>query len=123
MPELPEVETIRRGLAPLVEGRAIARLVVHDARWCAPLSVDEVADAVRGRRVEALRRRGKYLIWDLEDDVRLVTHLRMTGNYLYDAPADQPYRRVTVALSDGHEVGFFDPRRFGTGVVTFGDDG
>jgi len=123
MPELPEVETIRRGLAPLVEGRTIARLEIHDPRWCEPLSASEVEDVVAGRRVEALRRRGKYLIFGLEDDVNLVTHLRMTGNYLYDAPADQPYRRVTFVLSDGHEVGFFDPRRFGTGALAFGDDG
>jgi formamidopyrimidine-DNA glycosylase len=123
LPELPEVETIRRGLAPLVEGRVISRLEIHDPRWCEPLTAREVSDVVAGRRVEALRRRGKYLIFGLEDDVNLVTHLRMTGNYLYDAPADQPYRRVTFALSDGHEVGFFDPRRFGTGALAFGDDG
>jgi formamidopyrimidine-DNA glycosylase len=123
LPELPEVETIRRGLAPLVEGRVISKLEIHDPRWCEPLIVTEVADAVEGRRVRALRRRGKYLTFELEEDVLLVTHLRMTGNYLYDAPADQPYRRVTFTLSDGHEVGFFDPRRFGTGALAFGDDG
>jgi len=123
MPELPEVETIRRGLAPLVEGRVIERLDILDPRWCEPLQADEVRDAVAGRRVEALRRRGKYLIFALEDEVFLVTHLRMTGNFLYDAPADQPYRRVTFAFGDGHELAFCDARRFGTGELAFGEEG
>jgi formamidopyrimidine-DNA glycosylase len=121
MPELPEVETIRRGLAPLVEGRVIERLAILDPRWCEPLSAAEVSDAVGGRRVAALRRRGKYLIFALEDEVFLVVHLRMTGNLLYDTAADQPYRRVTFALSDGHELAFCDVRRFGTGELVFGE--
>ena len=80
MPELPEVETIRRHLAPHVEGRVLRALEVLDARWCRPLAGAEVAAAVEGRRVEALARRGKYLIWELEDDVHLMLHLRMTGH-------------------------------------------
>jgi formamidopyrimidine-DNA glycosylase len=121
MPELPEVETIRRGLAPLVEGRVIERLEILDARWCDPRSPDDVADVVQGRRVEALRRRGKYLVFALEEEVFLVVHLRMTGNLLYDTAADQPYRRVTFALSDGHELAFCDARRFGTGELLLGE--
>src|SRR4051794_41533248 len=61
MPELPEVETIRRALAPRVEGRRIARLRIHDARWCQPVAPEEVVAAVEGRRIEALRRRGEEL--------------------------------------------------------------
>ena len=61
MPELPEVETIRRHLAPHVEGRVLRELEVLDPRWCGPLAGEEVAAAVEGRRVEALARRGKYL--------------------------------------------------------------
>ena len=72
MPELPEVETIRRQLAPAVEGRVLEELEVLDARWCEPAAPAEVADAVRGRRVERLSRRGKYLVWELEDEVHLV---------------------------------------------------
>jgi formamidopyrimidine-DNA glycosylase len=121
MPELPEVETIRRGVAPLVEGRVIERLEILDARWCDPRSPDDVADVVQGRRVEALRRRGKYLVFALEEEVFLVVHLRMTGNLLYDTAADQPYRRVTFALSVGHELAFCDARRFGTGELLLGE--
>jgi formamidopyrimidine-DNA glycosylase len=120
MPELPEVETIRRGLAPLVEGRTVASLAVHDARWTLPLDPGAVEDAVSGRRVEALRRRGKYLDLALEDDVHLLMHLRMTGTLLYDADPQQPYRRVTFAFDDGHELAFCDPRRFGTGELILG---
>jgi formamidopyrimidine-DNA glycosylase len=120
VPELPEVETIRRSLAPLVEGRRITALTVCDPRWCAPLAPEELADAVVGRTVEALSRRGKWLVYELEGEVFLITHLRMTGAFLYDADADAPYERVRIALADGHELRFCDPRRFGTGELTFG---
>jgi formamidopyrimidine-DNA glycosylase len=65
MPELPEVETIRRRLAPHVEGRTLSALEVLDARWCRPLAPAELAAAVAGRVVERLGRRGKYLVWQL----------------------------------------------------------
>src|SRR5829696_8948878 len=120
MPELPEVETIRRHLAPYVDGRVLTALEVLDERWCRPLAGAELADAVRGRRVEALQRRGKYLIWALEDDVHLMLHLRMTGTLLLDPPAPPPHRRVRFALDDGRELYFDDPRRFGTGELALG---
>ncbi|HKE79825.1 MAG TPA: bifunctional DNA-formamidopyrimidine glycosylase/DNA-(apurinic or apyrimidinic site) lyase [Solirubrobacteraceae bacterium] len=120
MPELPEVETIRRQLAPLVEGRVVARLDIADPRWCLPLAPQAVVDAVQGRRVEALSRRGKYLVWELEDEAFLLMHLRMTGTLLYDAPPGTSYERVRFALDDGHDVRFCDPRRFGTGELAIG---
>ena len=124
MPELPEVETIRRHLAPRVEGRVLERLEILDPRWCEPAPPNEVQDAVAGRRIERLARRGKYLVLELEDDVHLVMHLRMTGNLLL-APSDgspPPYVRVRFELSDGERVLFTDPRRFGTGVVLLGSE-
>jgi formamidopyrimidine-DNA glycosylase len=120
VPELPEVETIRRRLAPLVEGRRLDALAIHDPRWSLPLAPEAVEDAVEGRTVERLGRRGKYLVWELEGDVFLLVHLRMTGTLLYDAAPDQPYRRVTFGLDDAHEVAFCDPRRFGTGELAVG---
>jgi len=122
MPELPEVETIRRHLAPRVEGRVLARLEVSDARWCRPLAGEEVAAAVAGRRVEALERRGKYLIWALEDDIHLMLHLRMTGTLLFDPPVPPRHARVRFAFDDGHELIFDDPRRFGTGELALGTE-
>ena len=120
MPELPEVETIRRHLAPHVEGRVLEALEVLDARWCSPVAGDEIAAAVEGRRVEALARRGKYLIWELEDDVHLMLHLRMTGNLLLDPPEPPRYRRVRFGFDGGRELYFDDPRRFGTGELALG---
>jgi formamidopyrimidine-DNA glycosylase len=122
VPELPEVETIRRHLAPHVEGRVLAELEVLDERWCAPLAAEEVAAAVEGRRVEALSRRGKYLVWVLEDEVHLMMHLRMTGNLLLDPPEPPRYRRVRFGLDDGHELYFDDARRFGTGELALGGE-
>jgi formamidopyrimidine-DNA glycosylase len=123
MPELPEVETIRRHLAPRLEGRRIARLDIHDARWCEPVAPAEVVAAVRGRRIEALGRRGKYFDLALSDDVHLLWHLRMTGTLLYDPDPRPAVVRVDLALDDGHGLAFVDPRRFGTGQLALGADG
>ncbi|HEY0363985.1 MAG TPA: bifunctional DNA-formamidopyrimidine glycosylase/DNA-(apurinic or apyrimidinic site) lyase [Solirubrobacteraceae bacterium] len=120
MPELPEVETIRRQLAPLVEGRVVARLEIADPRWCLPLAPEAIVDAVQGRGVQRLARRGKYLAWELEDEAFLLMHLRMTGTLLYDPPRGTPYERVRWTLDDGHELRFCDPRRFGTGELALG---
>jgi formamidopyrimidine-DNA glycosylase len=126
VPELPEVETIRRHLAPHVEGRRIERLEVLDARWCDPAPPEELAAAVEGRRIERLSRRGKYLDWELEDEVHIVMHLRMTGNILLvraqDDTADRKHLRARLALDDGQRALFVDQRRFGTGIVLLGDE-
>ena len=86
MPELPEVETIRRQLAPALEGRRLERVEVLDPRWCDPAPPEASRTPLRGRTIERVGRRGKYLIVALEDDVHLVMHLRMTGNLLLVAP-------------------------------------
>src|SRR4051812_24191930 len=121
VPELPEVETIRRHLAPHVEGRVPDRLEIHDARWSLPLAPREVSAAVEGRRVGRLGRRGKYLVWELEDDAHLLLHLRMTGTLLLAPPARPPHTRVTFRLEDT-ELQFVDPRRFGTGELALGPE-
>jgi formamidopyrimidine-DNA glycosylase len=121
MPELPEVETIRRHLAPHVDGRRLDRLEIHDARWSLPLAPAELSAAVEGRRVERLGRRGKYLVWELEGEAYLMLHLRMTGTLLLQPPERPPHTRVTFGL-DGTELQFIDPRRFGTGELALGDE-
>jgi formamidopyrimidine-DNA glycosylase len=120
MPELPEVETIRRQLAPLVEGRTLARVEVLDWRWCRPLAPGEMVDALEGRRVERLGRRGKYLVWSLSEDVHLAQHLRMTGTVLYGPDQAQTHVRVRLGLDDGGRLAIADPRRFGTGELLLG---
>jgi formamidopyrimidine-DNA glycosylase len=123
MPELPEVETIRRQLAPVLEGRRLEAVEVRDPRWSDPAPPEAIADALRGRLIERLDRRGKYLIAALEDDVYLVMHLRMTGNLLLrDDHETPPHTRVVFQLDDGRRLLFVDVRRFGTGDVLLGSD-
>jgi formamidopyrimidine-DNA glycosylase len=121
VPELPEVETIRRHLAPHVEGRRLGRLTVLDPRWSRPLAPAELEAAVSGRTLERLGRRGKYLVWELSGDAYLLMHLRMTGTLLLDPPDDPLYNRVWFELED-HRLAFTDPRRFGTGELALGPD-
>ena len=131
MPELPEVETIRRQLAPKAAGKTIVEAQVLDPRWCAPVPPGEVEEMLRGRRIETVGRRGKYLIMELDTERFLVMHLRMTGNLLWSAfkprePAGRgsleaiPHLRVRLVLDSGDEILFADLRRFGTGVVIDG---
>jgi formamidopyrimidine-DNA glycosylase len=129
MPELPEVETIRRQVEPELVGRMIKRAEVLDERWSRPEPPRAVEAALAGRRIEAVGRRGKYLVVSLDDGSALVMHLRMTGNLLHRqsgfAPfGDDPerrYLRARLVLDDGHELWFTDARRFGQGVVLEGD--
>jgi formamidopyrimidine-DNA glycosylase len=121
VPELPEVETIRRHLAPHVEGRRLASLAILDPRWSAPLAPAELQSAVAGRVVARLSRRGKYLVWELGGDAFLLVHLRMTGTLLLEPPAPPPHTRVWFDL-DGRRVAFADPRRFGTGELALGPE-
>jgi formamidopyrimidine-DNA glycosylase len=121
LPELPEVETIRGQLAPVVEGRRIRDIAVLDPRWSAPLDAAALEQAVRGRTVERLARRGKYLDWQLSGELHLLMHLRMTGTLLLDPAEPPPYVRVRMRVGD-HTLHFSDPRRFGTGQLLAGDD-
>ena len=125
MPELPEVETIRRQLAPIVEGRTLQRVEVLDPRWSRPLHPRELADALTGRRVRRLGRRGKYLLWELSGEVFLAQHLRMTGSVLCDPDPEPAHTRVRVALGAARRgaatrLCVVDPRRFGTGELLLG---
>jgi formamidopyrimidine-DNA glycosylase len=128
MPELPEVETIRGQLAPLVEGRRLRRIEILDPRWSRPLVPEELTAALQGRRVERLSRRGKYLLWALEDEVFLAQHLRMTGAVLSDPDPEPAHTRVRVLLGPApgsrttRRLAFVDPRRFGTGELLLGSE-
>lgn len=120
MPELPEVETIRRQLAPLLAGRVFERAEVHDAKLTAPDPPESLTEGLPGRRVEAVGRRGKYLLLDLDADETLVLHLRMTGR-IHWRPAgeaiDERFLRALFAFDDGSTVSFGDARRFGTAMM------
>lgn len=117
MPELPEVETVRRQLAPHVVGRTISALHIADERWCAPQQPQELEEALVGQQIAALDRRGKHLIVELSGGAQLLVHLRMTGILLWEAASDVPYERVRFWLDGEHPLAFCDPRRFGTGML------
>lgn len=114
MPELPEVETIRRQLAPHLEGRALESVEIRDFRWTQPAPPELIAAELTGATVQRLGRLGKYMLWELDGDRHLIVHLRMTGSLLLDAEPESPHTRVRIELDDGHVLTYVDPRRFGT---------
>ena len=118
MPELPEVETIRRDLEPLILGRRVERVRIHPgaerlAVTDAPRALER---ALAGRRVEAVGRHGKYLTLRLDDGRWWVMHLRMTGSLVHATAEAPPHRfeRARVDLDDGSTLRFNDMRKFGT---------
>jgi formamidopyrimidine-DNA glycosylase len=120
MPELPEVETVRRQLEPALVGRRFEQVRIHDSRLVRPYEPAEVAAELEGEHVAAVERRGKYLIVRFETGRVLLIHLRMTGSLLC-APSgslpDDPHRRAVVRLDDGSDVAYRDVRRFGTWLL------
>ena len=91
MPELPEIETIRRSLAPLATGRRISRVQVRCARLRRPLASD-FGSRLKGRRIERIGRRAKYLVFDLDDGLSWIVHLGMSGRLVYQQPSDPAAR-------------------------------
>ena len=125
MPELPEVETVRRGLAPVLEGAIVSRAELRRPDLRFPFS-DGFAARLAGRRIEALRRRAKYLLAELDDRAVLLMHLGMSGSFrveggrtlagdtLYYPPGkDAAHDHVVLHLEEGRRVVYNDPRRFG----------
>ena len=127
MPELPEVETVRRGLAPVMEGARFVEVVANrgDLRW--PLPKD-FAKRLKGQTVSGLGRRAKYLLADLSSGEVLVMHLGMSGSfrveqdsgvvtpgaYYHDRSKDLAHDHVVFRMSSGATIRFNDPRRFGS---------
>ncbi|SPF81198.1 bifunctional DNA-formamidopyrimidine glycosylase/DNA-(apurinic or apyrimidinic site) lyase [Pseudoprimorskyibacter insulae] len=122
MPELPEVETVRRGLAPVMEGVVIAQADVNrpDLRWPFP---ENMAARLTGRRILRLGRRSKYILADLDSGETLLVHLGMSGRmlvsgdplgrFVHDHPAPEKHDHVVLHMESGARITFNDPRRFG----------
>src|ERR1700722_8894940 len=116
MPKLPEVETIRRGLALRLAGRRLVRLTLNRADLRTPMPRD-LAARVQGRRIAEIGRRAKYLLFRFEGDGLLLAHLGMSGRMVLgqtgsDVPRD-PHDHVVFDFDDGTELRFNDARRFG----------
>lgn len=123
MPELPEVETVRRGLLPVMEGQLITSAAINrpDLRWPFPVAM---ADRLTGKRVIALRRRSKYILADLESGETLIIHLGMSGRMLISGtmlgdfhrehPAPAKHDHVVLDMEGGARITFNDARRFGS---------
>ncbi|WP_020179414.1 bifunctional DNA-formamidopyrimidine glycosylase/DNA-(apurinic or apyrimidinic site) lyase [Methylopila sp. M107] len=126
MPELPEVETVRRGLAPVMEGRRLEKVEARrpDLRFPFP---ERFAERLTGREIVSLGRRAKYLLVDLDDGETLVMHLGMSGSFRVELPEAETapgafhhprskaaaHDHVLFALSGGATITYNDPRRFG----------
>ncbi|MEI7712359.1 MAG: bifunctional DNA-formamidopyrimidine glycosylase/DNA-(apurinic or apyrimidinic site) lyase [Rhodospirillales bacterium] len=116
MPELPEVETVMRGLIARLEGRTIVRAAVNrpDLRWPMPIGL---AKRLTGARVLSFRRRAKYILMRLDGGDSVLVHLGMSGRMLIgpNRPNQEtPHEHVVLETDDGWRVGFVDPRRFGS---------
>jgi formamidopyrimidine-DNA glycosylase len=120
VPELPEVETVRRQLAPHLEGARSEDVEILDRRWTRPLEPTHVEDGLRGMVVQRVGRAGKYMVWELSDDRHLLIHLRMTGALLLDPHVEPAHTRVRFSLSGDRRLVYVDPRRFGTGHLVLG---
>jgi formamidopyrimidine-DNA glycosylase len=115
MPELPEVETIRRGLERVLIGQTVRQIEVRETRLRRPVDVPKLKKWITGQRVQALHRRAKYLLCEMENRAHLVVHLGMSGRLLYcekKLPL-QKHDHVRFVLDNGRELRFGDPRRFG----------
>jgi formamidopyrimidine-DNA glycosylase len=136
VPELPEVETVRRGLAPVLEGAVIAHAQVNrpDLRWPFP---ERMAERLTGARVDRLRRRSKYILADLSTDETLIIHLGMSGRMIISSgealratpgvfhhihPAPEKHDHVILDTEAGARITFNDARRFGAMDLAPTDD-
>jgi formamidopyrimidine-DNA glycosylase len=116
VPELPEVETIRRRLEPLLLGRTIVRAEIGDPRLSRPVAPEDLAAELEGERISTLDRRGKYLLIQFESGKTLSVHLRMTGSLRHRRTGDSSiaHERAVLRLDDDAELAYRDVRRFGT---------
>ncbi|MGE3075227.1 MAG: bifunctional DNA-formamidopyrimidine glycosylase/DNA-(apurinic or apyrimidinic site) lyase [Dehalococcoidia bacterium] len=118
MPELPEVETIRRDLEPLVVGRTITAVDVDPAtiHLLVGAPIETLRENLVGRTITAMGRRGKYLMLSLDDGKVFVVHLRMTGRLVWRKRDAEPekFQRAVVELDNGYDLRWADLRKFGT---------
>lgn len=124
MPEMPEVEQVRKTLAPRIEGRQITSVEIYLERLIKYPDAEGFAAALRGRTFTHVGRRGKYLVLDTDAGQQLIVHLRTTGALiaLPETEPAPPYAKIRFALDGGTTLWFTDIRTFGTlYLLTDGD--
>ena len=121
MPELPEVETTRRGIEPHVLGMRISEVIVRRRDLRQPIS--ETIDSIEGKTIRSVSRRSKYLLLEIAGAGTLLIHLGMSGSLRVISPADpwKTHDHVGITLSNGRQLRFHDPRRFGLVLLISGD--
>jgi formamidopyrimidine-DNA glycosylase len=119
MPELPEVEMVVRHLRQLVTGRTVIKAQLHLPRLAVDTTPRQFAAALRNARIESVTRRGKHILTSFHNGRTLITHLRMTGRFLYVQPevAAPKHTHATFALDNGRRLLFNDARQFGMMAV------
>ena len=110
MPELPEVETIRREILPFVKGKVFSRLEIKDPRNIKGISPKKLEENLKGKKILDIERRAKYLVFPLSPKGFLVVHLGMTGRLLFEP---DPYLKITFVFTGGKKLYFSDARLFG----------
>ena len=123
MPELPEVETIRRGLSPLNIGEVIKDVFIEKdtlGLLAGSLSLDDFKNTFIGSQIEEISRHGKYLVFSLNNGFLWIAHLRMTGQIVWTAAEDPPlnYQRAYTSFESGYDLRWADLRKFGTWQIT-----
>src|SRR3989338_677453 len=124
MPELPEVENVRLGLKPILEGRVLARVILRRPSLRLPFPPDFVK-RLEGRRVLKVDRRGKYLLFRLDDGSALIAHLGMSGRFLFfngEAPPPGAHDHVIRETDRSVFIYYNDPRRFGLMTLAEADE-
>jgi len=117
VPELPEVETVCRTIRSVVLNKQIASCQVNYPRLLPKNDLDQFVRDIQGRVIVDLKRRGKYIIFDLDSDLQLIVHLRMTGQLLFCPDSNESVTKHTSAIlyfTDGSQLRFVDQRKFGT---------
>ncbi|PXV67925.1 bifunctional DNA-formamidopyrimidine glycosylase/DNA-(apurinic or apyrimidinic site) lyase [Halanaerobium congolense] len=117
MPELPEVETVVKGLRPLIKDRIVTAVEIREKNMIAypENNIDEFKESLIGSKIEAINRRGKYIIIELNNEKNMVIHLRMTGKLLVKEVEEfrDKHTHVIFSLNDGQEIRFNNIRKFG----------
>ncbi|AZR73722.1 DNA-formamidopyrimidine glycosylase [Anoxybacter fermentans] len=115
MPELPEVETIVRSLRPMITGKKVVGVDVRYAPIIGYPAAETFANKLVGKKIEEIRRRGKYIVMEVTGGELLITHLKMSGRLIY-VPQEtkvEKHTHVIISLNDNHELRFIEVRKFG----------